>query len=107
MTLSEAEVSSYKKIRLPPNTMVETFFTYIALCSDQSFYVGITNNIFNREKRHNAGHGSIYTRGRRPIKIIYFEEYTTRKQAAQRESQLKGWTRKKKILLIQGKLKNS
>lgn len=72
------------------------YFTYIARCSDNSLYTGITNNIEKREERHNNGTGSNYTKIRRPIKIIYFEEYNTLKEAAKREKQLKGWSKIKK-----------
>jgi len=80
--------------------MEGTFYTYIARCSDDSFYIGITNDLTEREKRHNQGVGSIYTKNRRPIVIVYSESYTTRAEAAQREKQLKGWSKKKKENLI-------
>lgn len=76
------------------------YYTYIAECSDKSLYVGITHNIQAREKKHNEGAGSTYTQKRRPIKIIYFETFNTRAEAAKREQQLKGWTKQKKINLI-------
>lgn len=75
-------------------------YTYIARCSDDTLYVGITNDIISREKRHNQGVGSRYTNIRRPITIVYSEEYSTRTEAARRERQLKGWTREKKENLI-------
>lgn len=78
----------------------KTFFTYIARCCDSSLYVGITQNLTNREKKHNAGEGSTYTKHRLPIHIVYAEDYTTRSLAARREKQLKGWTRQKKESLI-------
>ena len=80
--------------------MIKQFFTYIAICNDQSYYVGITDDIQKREKRHNDGFGCEYTRIRRPIKIVYFEIFFTRSEAAKRERQLKGWTRKKKEWLM-------
>lgn len=85
----------------------ETYFTYIALCNDKSLYTGITNDIQKREARHNAGYGSIYTRSRRPIKIIYFEECKTRQEACKREYEIKSWTRKNKIALINKKSKTN
>lgn len=80
--------------------MSKTYFTYLARCSDGSLYAGSTNNILAREKRHNDGTGSRYTRTRRPIQIIYTEPFATRKEALQRELQLKGWTKIKKENLI-------
>jgi putative endonuclease len=80
--------------------MSEVYFTYLARCNDNSLYAGSTNHIKNREARHNAGHGSMYTRARRPIRIVYFESFSTRREAMQRELQLKGWTKLKKENLI-------
>jgi putative endonuclease len=78
-------------------------YTYLARCNDNSLYTGITDNILAREKRHNAGHGSKYTRSRLPVKIIYFETFATRAEAAQREYQIKGWTKvEKENLIIHG-----
>ena len=79
------------------------YFTYIARCSDNSLYTGITSNVVNREKRHNNGQGCEYTKKRLPIKIEYFETYNTLKEAASREKQIKGWVNNKKERLIKGK----
>ncbi|KKQ27031.1 MAG: Endo/excinuclease amino domain protein [Candidatus Magasanikbacteria bacterium GW2011_GWC2_37_14] len=78
------------------------YYTYIARCNDESLYTGITNDILKREKRHNQGFGSNYTRARLPIKIIYFEKFNNLKEAARREIQIKGWTKIKKENLIKG-----
>lgn len=87
--------------------MQKNYFTYIALCSDKTLYTGITNDVIAREKRHNQGFGSRYTRARLPIKIIYFERFKTLKEAAHREIQIKGWTKIKKLNLINNKHPNS
>lgn len=80
--------------------MEGTYFVYLARCSDNSLYTGLTKDYKKREQRHNAGLGSYYTKHRRPIKIVYIEKYTSLKEAANRERQIKGWTRKKKENLI-------
>ncbi|MFZ2189869.1 MAG: GIY-YIG nuclease family protein [Candidatus Magasanikiibacteriota bacterium] len=79
------------------------YYTYLARCSDNSLYTGITNNLINREQRHNQGNGSRYTRARLPIKIVYSEIFNNLKDAAKREIQIKGWTKSKKENLIKGK----
>jgi len=84
--------------------MLKKYFTYIALCSDKTLYTGITSNIIAREKRHNQGFGSRYTRARLPIKIIYFEKFKTLKEAARREIEIKTLTRTKKLYLINNKI---
>lgn len=82
------------------------YYVYIALCSDNSFYVGITNNVDKREGEHNAGiDPSSYTYSRRPVKVVYVEDFCDPNQAIVREKQLKGWSRKKKEALIKGNCK--
>ncbi len=76
------------------------YFAYLARCSDNSLYAGSTNNLHEREKRHNAGTGSKYTRARRPVIIVYAESFSTRREALQREMQWKGWAKSKKEFLI-------
>ncbi|MCF7812789.1 GIY-YIG nuclease family protein [Candidatus Gracilibacteria bacterium] len=79
-------------------------FFYFARCSDGSLYAGYTTNIQEREKTHNQGKGAKFTAGRRPVKIIYWEEFETQKEAMQREIHVKKWNRKKKEKLLQEKL---
>ena len=80
------------------------WFVYILQCRDNSFYIGITNDIPKRIILHNSGKGSKYVRSKLPAKLIYSEEYNSKSEARKREIQLKGWTRNKKKLLIEGKL---
>jgi putative endonuclease len=54
-----------------------------------------------REDTHNAGKGAKYTRSRRPIKIVYFEEFASRADAMRREAQVKKWKKEEKEQLIQ------
>lgn len=76
------------------------FYTYILLCSDNSFYVGHTSSLQERVKNHQNGSASIYTKNRRPIKLVYFEKLASKENAINREKQLKGWSKIKKINLI-------
>ena len=64
-------------------------FTYILECSDGTYYCGWTNDIIKRLKSHNAGTGCIYTRSRFPVKLVYLEEFATRKEAMSREYEIK------------------
>jgi len=50
--------------------------------------------------QHNKGDGAKYTKQRRPVKIIYREEYNTVSEAMKREAQVKRWRRDKKEKLI-------
>lgn len=82
------------------------FFTYILLCSDNSFYVGYTNDLKRRLEEHNSKRGSFYLISKLPVKLVYFEKYSTELEAQKREKQLKGWSRIKKINLIKYKHPN-
>ncbi len=76
---------------------------YIVECSDSSYYTGITNNIDRRLAEHNEGDNpKSYTFSRRPVKLVYHEEYTNPYYAIAREKQIKGWSRKKKTAMIKG-----
>ena len=76
------------------------YYTYLARCADGSLYTGYTNNLEKREKAHNSGKGSAYTRSRLPIKIVYFEAFKTRSAAMKREYKVKQMTKKWKETLV-------
>jgi len=73
------------------------WFVYILLCSDKSFYTGISNDPKKRFVEHKNGKGGRYTRSHKPIKILYTEELPNKSVALKRELQIKSWSRKKKI----------
>ena len=77
-------------------------YTYILRCSDGSFYTGSTWNLDKRIGDHMMGVGSKYTRTRRPVELVYMEEYSRIDEAYAREKQIQGWSRKKKEALIEG-----
>jgi putative endonuclease len=78
------------------------YYVYILQCIDGSFYTGSTNDVEKRLEAHFAGKGAKYTKSHKPEKVIYSEVYLTKKEALQREWQIKKWSRKKKEYLIQG-----
>ncbi len=67
---------------------------------DGTFYTGWTVNLDRRVAAHNAGRGSRYTRLRRPVKLVYFERFTTRAEAMRREIQIKRMKRSAKLKKI-------
>jgi putative endonuclease len=75
---------------------------YILECSDGSFYTGSTKDLDLRFAQHQAGDGANYTKTRRPLKIVYAEEYDRIDDAFFREKQVQNWSRKKKLALING-----
>lgn len=76
------------------------WYVYILLCGDGSFYTGISNSPKRRFSDHKNGKGGRYTRLHKPIKIIYLEKLPTKSAALKRESQIKGWSRVKKIKIL-------
>ncbi len=77
------------------------YYTYILECADKSFYVGCTNNLERRLEQHNNSKcGAHYTKIRRPVILKYSETFETLKEARQRETELKGWRREKKMSLF-------
>ena len=74
---------------------------YILECKDGAFYTGITSNLERRFKEH-LKKTTHYTGYNPPLKVIYKESAPNRSQALKRESQIKKWTRKKKLALIKG-----
>ncbi len=81
-------------------TVFKQLYVYILLCSDDSYYIGITNNVEQRIAYHNEGlDKEAYTYERRPVKFVCRIIYGLQ-QAIAREKQLKKWTRWKKEALI-------
>ena len=74
-------------------------FLYIVLCSDGSLYTGYTTDPKRRLREHNSGIGSRYTRTRRPVKLAYLEERSSRAEALRREIQIKRLSRNERLLL--------
>lgn len=64
-------------------------YFYLARCSDDSLYSGSCLDLQAREDKHNSGKGAKYTRSRRPVKIVYSEEFETMADAQKREAQVK------------------
>lgn len=75
-------------------------YTYILKCKDDSLYTGWTNDLKTRITSHNAGKGAKYTKARRPVELVYYEEFQTREEAMKREYAIKQLSRKEKEALI-------
>jgi len=78
-------------------------YTYIVQSArDNKFYIGQTNNLKQRLKEHNSGLVRT-TKNRKPLKLVYYETYNTRKEAVDREKYFKthkGWNERKKLLKL-------
>ncbi|MGC9335750.1 MAG: GIY-YIG nuclease family protein [Anaerolineae bacterium] len=76
-------------------------FVYMVECNDGTLYTGWTTDVKARIKAHNAGQGSLYCRQRRPVRLVYQEEFPSRSEAQRRELAIKGLPRRKKLQLIE------
>jgi putative endonuclease len=75
---------------------------YLLQCSDKSLYAGITTDMNRRLQQHN-GHltgGARYTRGRRPVTVVWSETCGSRSEALQREAAVRRLSRRQKQALI-------
>lgn len=73
---------------------------YILICSDNTLYTGITNNLEKRLEAHRNGTGAKYTRGRTPLELLYTEHCDNRAQASKREYAIKSLSRLEKENLV-------
>ena len=73
---------------------------YIILCTDNTFYTGITIDVAERFNQHAAGQGAKYFRGRQPKQLVYIEPGHNRSSATKREIDLKKLSREEKSRII-------
>ena len=76
---------------------VSPIFFALLRCSDGSLYCGWTTDLKRRLAAHNAGKGAKYTRSRRPVELVYWEELEDKSAAMRRERQVKRLSRKGKL----------
>lgn len=81
----------------------DTNYTYILRCADDTLYCGWTNDLQKRLAAHNAGTASKCTCSRRPVELVYYEEFATKQEAMRREYQIKRLSRQEKLELINSK----
>ncbi len=78
------------------------FWAYILRCADGSYYTGHTENLDNRIAEHQHGKFPGYTHDRRPVELVWSQDFPTREQALTAELKIKPWSRAKKEALIAG-----
>ena len=78
------------------------FWTYLLRCVDGTFYTGHTDDLEARLAGHQRGALPGYTKSRRPVVLVWSQEFASREDAFSRERQIKGWSRRKKQALIDG-----
>ena len=82
---------------------MKTYYVYILKCSDGLTYTGITNNISRRFEEHQNGlNKTCFTYKRRPLELIFQQEFNNVEQAIYFEKKIKKWSAKKKFALANG-----
>ena len=80
-------------------------YVYILLCSDGTYYTGVTSNLNRRITQHKEGKSKdSYTYHRRPVELVFYAEFTDITQAILIEKQIKKWSKAKKEALINDEL---
>ena len=79
------------------------FYAYMLLCSDDSIYVGHTDDLEIRLTAHRARRYCGYTAKRLPVKLIFQDQFATREEAFAAKRRIKGWSRAKKLALARDK----
>jgi putative endonuclease len=80
----------------------ENWYIYILECADKTLYTGIAVDLSRRLRQHNGEivGGSKYTRGRRPVRLLWSDSAADRGTALQREAAIKRLCRADKFKLV-------
>jgi putative endonuclease len=82
--------------------MRRTYYVYILSSESRELYVGITNDLYKRVAQHRlALDPNSYTARHQTLRLVYCESTLDVLAAIQREKQIKGWTRRRKLELIE------
>ena len=79
------------------------YFVYIVCSRSGTLYIGVTNSIYRRALEHKRGDIEGFASKYGCDRVIYYESFDNVHKAIGREKQLKGWSRAKKIALIESK----
>src|SRR5438067_10021648 len=80
---------------------MRTYYVYIMASLSRRLYIGSTSALDRRVWQHRTAHFRGHTSEYRINRLVYFETATDARSAMRRERQLKGWTRARKIVLIE------
>ena len=78
----------------------KSYFVYIMSNRSKTLYTGVTNSLMRRVREHKLGIGSVFSAKYRLDRLVYFERFEDVHSAIEREKEIKGWLRVKKIALI-------
>ena len=77
------------------------YYVYIMSSQTGTLYTGITNELQRRVYQHKNKVMDSFTSRYDVNHLVYFEAFGDVLQAIAREKQIKGWTRRKKLVLIE------
>ncbi len=77
------------------------YYVYIVASRSRTLYIGVTSNLARRIEEHRTGVYEGFTAIYRCHRLVWLEHYVTVARAIDREKQLKGWSRSKKIRLME------
>lgn len=80
---------------------MQQYYVYIMTNNSRTLYTGVTNNLERRVFEHKNHSIKGFTAKYKIAKLVYFEETNDVLAAIEREKQIKGWLRCKKIALIE------
>ena len=82
---------------------MKTYHVYILKCKDELLYTGMTNNLDRRLEEHQRGlNRECFTYKRRPLELIFYQDFNDVEQAIYFEKKVKKWSREKKLALVEG-----
>jgi putative endonuclease len=81
----------------------ERWWVYVVRCGDGTLYCGATNDVPARVAAHDEGRGAKYTRGRRPVRLIFSRRFGGKAAAFREEARIKRLTRAEKLAMVQKK----
>lgn len=77
------------------------YYLYILMCADATLYTGITVDVERRLREHNTSKlGAKYTRGRRPVRLVFLKRFRNRSAASRAEARVKKLSRADKLALV-------
>jgi putative endonuclease len=79
---------------------MKLYYVYLLKCKDGTFYTGFTNNLERRFREHQLGlNRNCYTFSRRPLNLVFYQEFLNAEQAIYFEKKIKKWSNAKKEAL--------
>jgi putative endonuclease len=84
---------------MPPRPQ-KKYFVYIMTNCSKTLYTGVTNSLMRRVREHKLGIGSSFAARYKLDRLAYFERFDDIRNAIEREKEIKGWLRIRKIALV-------